>query len=808
MATNTTTTPTAGTPAAPRLPAAARLVARAVAAPLGAVYAGGELHPSDGAGEAARGALAALCARAGASGAPLAIEHVADAGGGIAAFVAAPLAGGGCVAAADTRPRAWSDADRAALADAAALLAPGGGAAPPPAAARQGISVFRAMFEGSASGLAVLDLGGRILRGNRALAQMLEVRAARLFGRPLATFLRGEGGAVAGVVEAIAAARDADVHDGLRLRGRGGRETWVRVKLTIRRRQGRPVFALAMIEDVGDRRRAAEALARRAAMLELMQRVSAAANRAGSLHEVLREALDLTCDYTGWPVGHVFVRGLEGELVSSGIWRLADPERFEPLRRATESLPLGGGGTLPALAAGGGAPVWIDDVQRHPGFARAEAAARAGVRGAVSWPIRAGGEVVAVAEFFSARPEHADPELMELLGYLGTQLGLVVEREQMLERLRESEGRLFQILEALPTAVVVRDADGEVYYSNRAARELVGRDPDRRVQAGGAGPSYPLFVTGTDQPYPAARLPITRAYAGHSAWVDDLELRSAGRRVPLRAGAAPIVGAGGRVEYVVGSFVDLSERVEMETALREHARELERSNRELEEFAYVASHDLQEPLRKIRAFGDRLRDRLGAAIDPDAADYLARMQAAAGRMQALIRDLLHYSRVGRARAHPEPVQLAEVLGEVLADLEPLLRDTGGRVEAGPLATVCADPTHVRQLLQNLVANALKFHRPGEPPRVTVRAAGGDGAVRLTVEDDGIGFEPGHAERIFLPFQRLHGRAEYEGTGMGLAICRRIAEAAGGSIRAEGRPGRGATFTVTLPRCAAGGEGAP
>jgi PAS domain S-box-containing protein len=408
-----------------------------------------------------------------------------------------------------------------------------------------------------------------------------------------------------------------------------------------------------------------------------------------------------------------------------------------------------------------------------------------------------------VAEFFSGRPEHPDPELLELLGNLGVQLGLVVERERILGRLRESEARLFQILEALPTGVVVRDARGQLYYANHAAQELVGGDPDHRLDLAEGLPTHAMFVTGTEEPYPLERQPVLRAYRGEAAWVDDLELRPPGRRIPLRVGAAPVYGAGGGVEYVASSFMDLTERVRMEQALRAHARELERSNRELEEFAYVASHDLQEPLRKIRAFGERLRDEWGDALGGDGRDYLARMEAAAGRMQALIHDLLQYSRVGRQRNPAVPVDLRALLHEVMADLEPRVRETGGQVETGTLAVVCADPLRMRQLLQNLVANALKFHRPGVPPRVTVRAAEEEGGrnVRLTVADNGIGFEPEHAERIFLPFQRLHGRSEYEGTGMGLAICRRIAETAGGSITAASEPGRGATFTVILPGCA-------
>jgi PAS domain S-box-containing protein len=808
MATHTTTAPPAATPAAPQLTAAARLAARAVNAPVAAVYRGGVLHVHafSALADAERDALAGLCERASASAEPVVVCERPDATDGIAAFAAVRLEGG-CIAAADVRPRGWSEADRAALEDAAALLPSPRPGSPSPTASRQGISVFRAMFEGSVSGLAVLDPGGRILRANRALARMLDVRAGRLFGRPLTAFLRGDGGEVAQIGQAVEHGRDADVHDGLRLRARGGRETWVRVKLTMRTRDGRPVFMLALVEDVSDRRRAAEALARRAAVLELMQGVSAAANRAGSLHEVLREALDLTCGYTGWPVGHVFVRDPGGTLVSSGIWRLDDPERYAELRTATEGLRLDAGEGLAGRVAATGAPVWIQDVQRETGFLRAGAAARVGVRGAVAWPVRAEGEVVAVAEFFSGHPEHPDPELLELLGNLGTQLGLVVERERILQRQREGEARLFQILEALPMGVVVRDAQGHLYYANRTAQEVVGGGPDHRLDLAEGPPTYAMFVTGTEEPYPLDRHPVLRAYRGEAAWVDDLELRPPGRRIPLRVGAAPIFGADGGVEYVAGSFTDLTDRVRMEQALREHARELERSNRELEEFAYVASHDLQEPLRKIRSFGDRLRERWGGELGEDGRDYLARMQAAAGRMQQLIHDLLQYSRVGRQRAQAVPVELGAVLREVLGDLEPRLRDTGGTVDAGPLAPVCSDPVQIRQLLQNLVANALKFHRPGVAPHVTVRADEVEGGrtVRLTVADNGIGFEPEHAERIFLPFQRLHGRSEYEGTGMGLAICRRIAESAGGSIAAHAAPGQGATFTVTLPGCAGRGE---
>ena len=242
-----------------------------------------------------------------------------------------------------------------------------------------------------------------------------------------------------------------------------------------------------------------------------------------------------------------------------------------------------------------------------------------------------------------------------------------------------------------------------------------------------------------------------------------------------------------------------------EEKLRQFTVQLERSNHELQDFAYVASHDLQEPLRKIVVFGERLKEKNLESVGKDAVDYLDRMQKAAGRMQILINDLLTFSRV-TSKAQPfAPVNLAEVAKGVVEDLEGRIELVKGRVELGTLPVIDAEPLQMRQLLQNLIGNALKFRRPEEPPVVKVAAEVIPDPVmpekrlcRLTISDNCIGFDEKYLDRIFNVFQRLHTRNEYEGTGMGLAIVRKIALHHGGDITAKSKPGEGSTFILTVP----------
>jgi light-regulated signal transduction histidine kinase (bacteriophytochrome) len=232
--------------------------------------------------------------------------------------------------------------------------------------------------------------------------------------------------------------------------------------------------------------------------------------------------------------------------------------------------------------------------------------------------------------------------------------------------------------------------------------------------------------------------------------------------------------------------------------LQRRAAELARSNAELEQFASIASHDLQEPLRKVRTFTEQLATSEADRLSERGLDYLARANRAAERMQGLIQDLLQFSRVTTNPRPFVPVDLDQVVAEVLDDLSVEIETADATVTVGDLPTITADPMQMRQLTLNLISNAIKFRREDVPPEVSLRAEVTNGFACIAVADNGIGFEPQYSTRIFRVFERLNGRTEYPGTGIGLALCQKIVARHGGEIVADGRSGEGATFTVTLP----------
>jgi PAS domain S-box-containing protein len=476
-----------------------------------------------------------------------------------------------------------------------------------------------------------------------------------------------------------------------------------------------------------------------------------------------------------------------------------------------------------------GAAAWLDTRRAQPGGPRWFAALTGATAGSISvtlwWALRSR-EIGLAAVTGASTPSHlptaalgmglALSALLAAVVALGQRararsaeaqqtshqlLEALVDRNIARDALERREALLQTVLETMGEGVVAASASGEFLVFNRAARELLGSDGED----GPAALDWAEIVGGAEpQVWPASEQTLERALRGES--IDDLDIRLVrpGREPRwVSVFARPLSLPAG----VNGSMLvlrDVTERRLAQERVTETARELERSNRELTEFASVASHDLRAPLRSVTSFVSLLDEDYHETFTDEGRTYVTRIKAAVSRMTGLIDGLLALARV-RAKGEPfATVQLGEVMQDVVHDLAHGLAESGGSVDVGPLPAVEADRLQMRQLLQNLIGNAIKFRRSGVPPRVVVSASpiarvdGDDVLWELRVADNGIGLEPANTDRIFKPFERLHSHTSFEGSGLGLAVCARIVERHGGRIRAEGQPGVGTTLIVTIP----------
>jgi PAS domain S-box-containing protein len=403
--------------------------------------------------------------------------------------------------------------------------------------------------------------------------------------------------------------------------------------------------------------------------------------------------------------------------------------------------------------------------------------------------------------FKSAAVHLADSN--RVLGVANTQLGMANRRlreelalRKQAEKALEQERRfLRKVIDATPSMVFVKDWEGRFILVNEAlarcygttAEEILGKtdadfNDNLEEVAHFQRDDREVIASCSEKLIPEE--PVTHAN-GQIRWFSTVKV--------------PLVNDDGTYDRVLGVATDITERKEAEGKVQTYARQLERSNQDLEQFAVVASHDLQEPLRKIEQFGGRLQAHLAPAIGETERDYFDRMLNAARRMSVMVEDLLTLSRVTTQGQPFHQVDLNEVMQSVLDDLDVRLKLSGAQVESAELPAIQGDPQQIYHLLQNLIANALKFQRPDVAPQIQVYARQeNDDCVCLYVADNGIGFEMKYLDKIFQPFQRLHGISEYPGTGMGLAICRKIVERHGGSITASSQPGQGSIFMIRLP----------
>jgi len=377
----------------------------------------------------------------------------------------------------------------------------------------------------------------------------------------------------------------------------------------------------------------------------------------------------------------------------------------------------------------------------------------------------------------------------------------IIEREWANKALAESERHYQQLFETMLQGVVYQNADGRVASMNPAAERILGKSPAEFINVTSEETEHHTIredgtlFPGLEHP---AMVSLRTGQEQKGVVMGVYNPREQGYRW-ISIDAVPLFRPGEETPYQVYTiFDDITERRKAEEVLREYGEKLQTSNEELLRFAYVASHDLQEPLRNIVSFSQLLDQRYRGRLDANADEYIRFIIEGGKRMQMLIQDLLQLSRIETSARPLAPADTPGVVADALGSMKTLIREAGAIVTVEDLPPVMADATQLEQVFSNLIGNALKYRRPGVPPVIRISAERTGKCWRFAVEDNGIGIAPEFFDRIFVIFQRLHTSDEYEGTGIGLAIVKKIVERHGGHISVTSTPGEGSRFSFTLP----------
>ncbi|HUH11597.1 MAG TPA: ATP-binding protein [Longimicrobiales bacterium] len=522
----------------------------------------------------------------------------------------------------------------------------------------------------------------------------------------------------------------------------------------------------------------------------------------------------------GWQAAALWrVEPGRDELRCTSAWQAELGEPGHSFAEQTASLRLEPGVGLPGRVLERGEPVWLSDVQREENFPRAGAAREAGLHGAFAFPVLVGGRIEAVVEVFTSAREEPDEELLEMMGALGAQLGQFIRRRRAEAALHETESRFRAFTESIAEPAFTIDSASNIVQANPAAErifgygegELLGRSlcdliPARHREAHQRGVDRYLRTGRRGIPWDGVELP---------------GLRRDGTEVPLEISFGEYERDG--EVFFTGVARDVSERLRQQARMEETAAELEavveeltarteeaeaaraeaeEANRAKADFLAVMSHELRTPLNAVLGYVDLILAGIPEPIPEPSTKQLERVRLAARHLLSLIEEILAFSRIeaGREAVREEDADLAELARQAVALVDPLARDQGlelrlrGADEPVPVRT---DPPKVLQILHNLLVNAVKFTDEGW---VTLELATGEEMAELRVVDTGVGIQPKNQARIFESFWQVE-RPETRsrgGTGLGLSVSRALAQMLGGDVTVESTPGRGSTFTVTLP----------
>jgi PAS domain S-box-containing protein len=645
-----------------------------------------------------------------------------------------------------------------------------------------------AIVDSSDDAIISKDLDGRITSWNRAAERLYGYTAAEAVGKSIFVVVppdrRDEEKQI---LERLQRGERVDHFETTRRRKDG---TVMNVSLTIsplRNNEGEIIGASKIARDITGQKRTEEAiralnarLTEDLAAMTRMQQLSTRLIQSGGIPELLGEILDAGIEITAADMGNIQL------LDDAGRLRIVAHCGFDaPFLEFFEKVQHGMAACGSALQKG--ERVIVEDVASSPVFAGTparEVMLAAEAHAVQSTPlVSRSGRVLGMFSTHYRRPQRPSERELRLLDLLARQAADLIERK----RGEEDRSQLSAVVQSSGDAIYTYDLNGTIQNWNRAAEELYGFGPEQII-----GRPAETIVP----PDRRAELhEIIEAAGGASGKIirslETTRMRCDGSIFPAVLTVSPIRDESGKTVALSVIARDITERKRVETELR-------RANADLEQFAYSASHDLQEPLRTIKIYSQLLADRLGSVVEGETAEFLDFLQSAATRMEHLVRDLLAYTQVTRFDAPPEDTDANETLAVTLANLGGAIAESSATVTRDKLPVVRAHGTHLRQLFQNLIGNAIKYRSEDRTPRVHIGAERQDGYWVFTVRDNGIGIPPEFKEQIFGLFSRLHNADRYAGTGIGLAICQRIVERYHGRIWVESEPGRGSDFRFTLP----------
>ena len=534
-------------------------------------------------------------------------------------------------------------------------------------------------------------------------------------------------------------------------------------------------FFVGTVRDISEKKQAE-------VQRNLLHNLTKIFSTSDDLESIFPEALQTVCKFMNWEIIFYWTFNEEKQtLHCSHFWHAPeDIEKFKEFVDKSMEMTFENGIGLPGRVCKSNEPHWIVDVTQDANFPRFPFALKAGLHSGFGFPVTNFKGLIGVVEVFSEKTLQPKEDMAQLIGSLGNQIGQFLERCELKQRLLKDQQNFFNMLDNLPVSFHLQAPDYTVPFANKMFRKRFGNPQEEKncyqLMHNRSEPCEvctPFEIFGTNETSDSVwTAPDGRTYLTVVTPFQDIDGSN----------------------LVMEMAVDITKEKEVE-------KKLEETNEELRDFVHIASHDLQEPLRKIISFGDLIRAR-SKTIDEKDIYYLSRMEHASQRLQSLVEDLVNYSTLDSAQARKvEQLDLSNVVQQVLMDLEISIEQSNAKLNITDLPVIEANKFQMFHLFQNLISNALKYHREEEPPSIIISGktvASQKGYCRIDIADNGIGFEEKYLDRIFKPFQRLHTSSQFEGTGMGLAICKKAVGKHNGTITAEANLPNGTIFIIELP----------